>query len=607
MLEVSDSWKELHKEPLLPETFVKITMDLTDSDVGDVTVSSENTASFSNPELGVARTTRNAFLEHNSWVLDKSRKVASSLSNLATPGFVSNDDSECVITLSLGLSLLRNEIPGFTITWSNQYDEYATRFTIDVTQAGGEVASTTVVNNSSPRTQVELDCSRYRSVTITVHEWSVPEHRVRLDNFKFGIEYVFEKDQILSYSHEQTGDPFSSELPKNSITFSLDNSDGRWDLLNTDGLERYLRERLPLLVEYGIRTSSYDVEWSPVGYFYLTEWRTPGNSLEASFVASDWTEFALNASYSRPYREGVISAANPPYATEEGVLVFSDAEEVGYEEGTVVATLPVGTKVNVYEMLGDYRNRNEEENPGDPAYIAYRIDEGWVEAGCVDLSYQDKTYQVMMGDDLVSALNNSGIPDIIKNQGFVLDPILYQDYGPMSIVDMSVAELMQLYANKSGCAITQTDGKLPTIKQLTNTLSDYVISRDLSYSEPEVELSKPLNSIGVVMHYQWSTVTTMTGFSGLGGGGSILIDNPYMWDSTPAYNLVSSYRKWWSERGWVSGEFRADPRLELFDIVTVENKYGIVSPVMITQIKYVYSGSFHGTYKGKVLPEGYPN
>jgi hypothetical protein len=51
----------------------------------------------------------------------------------------------------------------------------------------------------------------------------------------------------------------------------------------------------------------------------------------------------------------------------------------------------------------------------------------------------------------------------------------------------------------------------------------------------------------------------------------------------------------------LKGDFRADPRLELFDVISVESKYGMISPVMITYIKYTYNGSFHGTFEGKVL------
>jgi hypothetical protein len=54
-------------------------------------------------------------------------------------------------------------------------------------------------------------------------------------------------------------------------------------------------------------------------------------------------------------------------------------------------------------------------------------------------------------------------------------------------------------------------------------------------------------------------------------------------------------------RKTVEGEFRADPRLDLYDVVTVESKYGVLTPVVITNITYTYNGSFRGSYTGRVL------
>ena len=52
-------------------------------------------------------------------------------------------------------------------------------------------------------------------------------------------------------------------------------------------------------------------------------------------------------------------------------------------------------------------------------------------------------------------------------------------------------------------------------------------------------------------------------------------------------------------RKTLSGSFRADPRLDALDRVTVISKYSS-SPVYITNIKYDYNGAFRGTYEGRV-------
>jgi hypothetical protein len=118
-----------------------------------------------------------------------------------------------------------------------------------------------------------------------------------------------------------------------------------------------------------------------------------------------------------------------------------------------------------------------------------------------------------------------------------------------------------------------------------------------------VELAKPLKQIKVVSHIKYGYDSVTDVFNVNDNGEIITIDNPYLWAEHPelVQGMADDHGKWWKHRGLVSGEFRADPRLELFDVVSVESKYGLISPVMITQIKYTYNGSFHGTYKGKIL------
>ena len=48
----------------------------------------------------------------------------------------------------------------------------------------------------------------------------------------------------------------------------------------------------------------------------------------------------------------------------------------------------------------------------------------------------------------------------------------------------------------------------------------------------------------------------------------------------------------------LSGEFRADPRLDALDRVTNINQFA-TSTVLVTKIEYTYNGAFRGTYEGR--------
>ena len=174
--------------------------------------------------------------------------------------------------------------------------------------------------------------------------------------------------------------------------------------------------------------------------------------------------------------------------------------------------------------------------------------------------------------------------------------------APTAIVDANVAEFVQQCAASYGVTIWQNADGVLLITKPGSYLSSYVIDTGVSYLYPEVELTKPLRRVNMVQHYQFSSDTKIIPYEVNTDGEDITVDCSYLWyyDNRTG-TLAQRYIDWWKHREVVSGEFRADPRLELFDVVSVETKYGTISPVMITYIKYTYNGAFRGVYEGKVI------
>ena len=598
MISVSDEWKELHQEKILPESFVEIQLNVIDDGVEEIaTVVASNEAEFSNSAEIVNKQkssiNRYALLEHNLWMLDGSQNVLSDVDSLTPPGFVSSEDTLGGLTITLSETRSK-DIPGFTITWSNEYEEYATKFSIEVKLGDTVLASKEVTNNTAVVSNVEMTTGDYDSVNITIHEWSIPEHRARIDSVMFGQILIFDKNEILSYSHEQTGDPLGCEISKNSIEFSLNNSDGRWDILNPLGLGKYLYERQPLVVRYGMVTSK-GVEWIQSNVFYLAEWRIPNNGLEAYFTARDAIDFLLYTNYSRSHHVANITQGY------YGVYAFPTIDDayVGDTSGTDdVYVGTTGTQVKISEYGAYYNNTYADPITG-AVFYAYKTNKGWVGAS----TWKIELVNCRMADDInagIKSLNNSLFSKVYITKNLELR---YADY---TVPEISIGEMIQGYANGVGATMWQkSDGTL-MLSYPSKTLSDYVIPMAIAYSHPEIELGKPLRNVKVVKHYFYTTATAMATVKVADEGEDIIVDNPYMWDSTDNVweNFVANkYIEFWKARGWVSGEFRADPRLELFDVISVESKHGLISPVMITRIKYTYNGSFRGEYKGKILSE----
>ena len=506
MINVSDAWKDRNFRFLLPETFLELSVGVSDVGIQDLITATgvnesiiSNTAAVAlNPEEDSLP--RYATLEHNLWALSGNRTVAPDSGPYSTAGYVSSDTSESSVTLTL--SEVRDvPIPGFTITWSSEYDEYPVAFAITVKNGDTVVASTYVNDNASSVSEIALDVTDYDSVTVETYEWCLPQHRARIDLISFGHVLTYTKKDILSFTHEQYGDLNSGEISKNSIQFSISNVDGKWNPNNPSGFEKYLSERQVVNVRYGMDIDG-KTEWIKAGTFYLSEWRAPANGLEASFSARDVFEYLLNEPYT------------------------------GIKTGTL------------QELVTD-------------------------------------------------AIGVAGSSYTIEP---VLNSVLSQ-YTATLTEDFTAAEVVQMCANAAGCLLFQDrEGKLH-VEPLNRSLSGYVITSALSYSHPEMTLSKPMKSVSVKygenLDYVLTAGTT---------GETQTVDNPLISTESQASAIANWVKTMLEMRKGVEGEYRADPRLDLFDVVSVQSKYGAITPVVITNITYTYSGSFRATYKGRVIP-----
>lgn len=572
MIAVSDAWKETHQKILLPETFVEITLDVVDVDAtGTITCNNEAMFSKSAKIINNQDYTINygcTFLEHNLWVLDGSyQNPMNFTNNYSAPGYVSDNDED--VTLTIALTNTPTEIPGFTIIWSKEYGTYATEFTLLVKNGDIDVKTITVTDNTSNVSKVELPVSDYDTVVLSIQGWSAPEQRRRVESILFGQKLVFTKNEILDYSHEQTGDPLGAVLTKNAIEFSIDNSNGLWNILNPNGMMRFLCERQPVRVRYGL-TVNGAVEWINVGAFYLSEWRAQSDGIAMNFAARDVIGLLLNAQYSR---------------TKRKAYVYFAEIDVYDSDGNVVGKL---TKDEEFEIIGALK---------DNGYYATTV--GYIKPTGIGIN---TTLHTDMRDAIWSAT------DV---------PLMYATYfktahTQATINSEYVGEFVQkcLFSHGYTMWFDQQANRLYLSSPKT-TLSDYTISLEQSYIHPEVELSKPLQFLSITAYYEESgeSKTQLFEDPNVKNGDYITIDCPYNqpvfnWGSSQPTSLVwSKYKKWWGYRERVSGEFRADPRLELFDVVTVETKYGRISPVMLTYLKYTYNGSFRANFEGKCCGE----
>ena len=514
MIPVSDRWKEIQKGLLVPLSEIEIEYRITEPGVQeDASSSATPEETFSNAEMVVseeqADAPKYAMLEHNQWVLDGSYIPLPAVVP-DVEGFVSSNLSNAdgtfaaipTITITFG-EVHWGTLPGLTLTWSKTYEEWAEAFRVTVFRDNTLVTSFEVRDNRTVTTKAWHSIGGYNKIVIEILKWCLPYRRARLTSCWIGIKQIYTKRDLMGYEHEQSVELLSGELPKNSIVFKLDNSTNVWNPDNPSGAEKYLIEKQTLKVKYGFHIDGA-VEWVKAGTFYMSEWQTPANGMEASFTARDILEFCGNV-YTGPRSGTLLSIA----------LAALEQSEV----------------------------------PADT---------------------------IVLDDATLSATSTN----------FTEDTSEY-----------TCAEILQMCANAARCCLWQCRDGVLHMEPVGVELTDYVIGQladgvNNSYQHPEFNLTKELKAVNV---------NQGMGTAANSAAGNVqTVDNPLIVDAKTANAVAEWCRKCLKNRKIVSGEFRADPRLDALDTVTVVSKYGS-NPVQITNVKYTYNGAFRGTYTGRVM------
>lgn len=515
MIAVSNGWVDAHKRTLLPEAFVEITYAATDPNLqGAATVSGENEAYFSDPsELALStdrKTERFATLERGFWGLDGSLGFTDGTPE--DPGFVSDVVSgedgtfSTIPVITITFPTIRNEvIPGLTITWGSAYNEWATSYRVTAYSGSTQVAQGTVTDNTSLRSAIWLTMEKYNRITIEILSWSHPRHRARCIEVFMGIETVYSKTDLMGYEHSQTVDLLSASLPKNEITFRLRNEDNRWNPDNPTGNEQYLMERQEIRVRYGLEVDG-EIEWIKGGTFWLSEWSTPSNGLEASFTARDLIEF-MGEAYAG-VRSGTLY--------EIAVAAFTQAD------------LPLQDDGSDRWLVSDQLRSYSTEIPADDEY--------------------------------------------------------------------TIAEVLQMVAHAAACVLYQDRDGVVRIEPWNTRYSGYMIDQNVSYAHPEYTFDKPMKAISVGYGEDLREVVAVAD-----KGAVQTVDNPLLRTRSDAVRVGNRASEILANRKTISGEYRADLRLDALDPVIVTSKYA-TNVVAITEIRYsTTGGAFRGAYTGRVV------
>lgn len=564
MVQTSWAWDRAFERTVVPETFVEISMGVIDTwatENARQTVFNEAIGSNHGAILSMSANTEPknyASLEENRWLLDGSKTVRwnEDTGETGFVGYPPTGSDMWYVQFDLPQDTT-TVVPGLTIVWDSEFGEKPSHYYVGFKNAvndtymimveDGKVSLQEVHGSDGVGIPITFDkieddafgvtkltgsFSGYNMIQITILKWNTPNHRPRLDRFVFGYIWVFDKKDLLSYTHEQSGDPLGLELPKNSITFSVDNSDGRWNPNNPEGFGKYLINRQMLTVRYGVDLG-YDtygagrIEWIPAGIFYLSEWDAPANGLEATFTARDPFEFMLDIMY------------------HDGVTYGSHLDFVN--SALAMCNFPNEIQANI------------------------RV---------------------------------GGFSDDVQLPNDKMDRYGYAGYTVGEVIQCCVNAMASVcYFDREGVLQVKASRDLREVQGV------FGIPEDVTYSHPEVTLNKPIRWVEISYYPIWLSEekcdfvrfnVTLNDGRLVEEGETLRIANDFIQRNKTATDVYASIQPIVRHRRQVTGEFRANPCLDLFDWVNIHSKYGQMK-MMLTRIKYTYNGSFRAEYTAREM------
>ena len=325
---------------------------------------------------------------------------------------------------------------------------------------------------------------------------------------------LYSNSRIISFTFNKTGDPLSSILTQDTITFTLDNSDGR---LNYDPETNDIYKNAFVMVWCSFMNEDYSAYDSIIGGKY--------------YIA----EVDMNASQKRIQ------------FTAKSILAFMQAEL-------------------------DYTY-----NGNDTGHI------------------QGTAYSVAQ-TILAMAAADDGVPASEINS--VLDS------GIMNTISVdfdsetdhySMAQALQLIANACGCVLFVDRNGYIHIEPIGDVSENYIISGKICYDYPKLTYGEKIGRVR--LEYDHGAGHAYTTRYAAKEGGTQIVTNPILDDDFDALERARAINEYFqTSRKKISGKFRADPRIDLFDIIVIPNG-SKVSTCCVTSLNMTINGGWRGTYE----------
>ncbi|WP_152978243.1 hypothetical protein [Caloramator mitchellensis] len=240
-----------------------------------------------------------------------------------------------------------HSIPALTITFDTLENEYATDFEVMVYDATDILIENQHIQ-ANDKTQVLIlgNFYQFKKIVLKINKWNKPYRFSKVTEIDFGVLKTYDDTQLIKASLIDEVNLLNETLPASEFSFTIDNSNNEFNLLNPDSAYKFLQERQQVTVYMGIEANG-QISYYKIGTYYLTEWKTEQSSFTFTFVARSIIDTLLRYDY-----ESVMPRTTNLYNI--AVEILNTAGITDYEIDTrlqQISTLGLMEKTNCRDAL----------------------------------------------------------------------------------------------------------------------------------------------------------------------------------------------------------------------------------------------------------------
>lgn len=223
-------------------------------------------------------------------------------------------------------------IYGITIQFDSILDSIVSDLTIQSYRKGTPIEFHEIQGNDKARIEEVISFTNFDKLVITFKKTLHPYSRVQITYLLMGIGITFTNTELVTTVLTRKANLLAADIPTSTFSFTVDNTDGKFDLDNQDNIINFFQAKQPVTVMYG-----YEIEYGQEPY-----WMFGGRYLltgEPSITDTDIQAEATSIldNMDSDYYKGIYRAEGTTLY-DLAVDVFEDAKQY----------LPVGVELNYY-------------------------------------------------------------------------------------------------------------------------------------------------------------------------------------------------------------------------------------------------------------------